>query len=345
MWLKASGFDLSAHAIRIASVQILILASVLIGLRWILRRMEGKERRLFLWVGLIVALFVFAFGFPPPIAVNFLGVVFSPREILSVIAFPPSMAVLVGGAALAAWWFFLRSQLRSQPTIALILTFSSLLSIRSLMQTESVGLPIYYNGPELLCILIIASLLVTPLTSSRRLRLSGTVLICVASVTSVVINSNISLPYFKSFTPLITDRGTILLPPPTAENYKAAIAFMKQQSTLGNAVMSIPEDTSLYFFSDTQCPTRVPGFVPGVVAPGEMTDEILAQLKKQPPRFLIWSNREYPEYGARVFGTDFDRPIGDYLRSHYRPIGSLVPFDPTHWSAIIWERTSSSVSN
>jgi hypothetical protein len=338
MWLKASGFDLSARALRIALLETVAPLLAIIGLRWILRRMQGSERRIAFWIALAAAGLLYAVRFPPPIFVNFLGVIFSPVEILGLVAFPPAMAALLAGTALAMWWFFLRERSGTNPAVALMLTFSALLPFRSLLQTRSYGYSIYYDGPELLCILILADLLVCGLISSKRLRLCGTAIICLACFASVLLDSNIAVPYFDSYATLKTDRGAIRLPQSTADNYRAAIAFIKQRAADGESVMSIPEDTSLYFFSETDCPTRVPGFVPGVVAPGEMTDEVIAEIKQNSPRFLIWSNRNYPEYGTPRFGTDFDIPIGEYLRSHYRPIGSLVPFDPRHWSAEIWER-------
>jgi hypothetical protein len=49
------------------------------------------------------------------------------------------------------------------------------------------------------------------------------------------------------------------VPPHLAETYQTAIAFMKQRAALGEYVLSIPEDTSLYFLSGT---------FPGTLAPG-----------------------------------------------------------------------------
>ena len=346
MWLKASGFDLSARSIRMAAIQLLVLAGILAGLRWILRRMEGSERRLVLWILLMCVLVVFTLGFPLPTIAIFHGIIFFPAGIFDLIAFPPAMAVLVGAAALTACWLFLRrGPQHSNPAVIVIPALAALLPARSLMQNESYGYSVYNNGPEILCFLILGSLFIAPLSSSKRRQLLGSSLVCVACLTSVIANSNISNPAFKSFVSLKTDRGMVLLPKAKAENYEVAIAFMKQQAALGNSVMSIPEDTSLYFFSNMESPTRVQGFVPGVVAPGKMTDEVISELEKNRPKFLVWSNREYPEYGVPKFGTDFDVPIGDYLRAHYRPVGALGPVDANQWNAVIWERAPAALLN
>ena len=139
---------------------------------------------------------------------------------------------------------------------------------------------------------------------------------------------------------MTTDRGTILVPKRQAEAYEAAITFMKEKAAIGESVLSIPEDTSLYFLSGTYCPLRVYFFLPGIVAPGKMTDEVIGEMERSRVRYLLWSNRVFPEYGAAVFGTDFDRPLGNYLRSHYRFVRPLAPDRGTgwDWSAAIWER-------
>ena len=62
----------------------------------------------------------------------------------------------------------------------------------------------------------------------------------------------------------------------------------------GEATMSIPEDTALYFLSGIRCPTRVLAFTPGLLAPGKMTDQVIQQMEAKPVRYLLISNRRLP---------------------------------------------------
>ena len=112
---------------------------------------------------------------------------------------------------------------------------------------------------------------------------------------------------------------------------------MKQKASLGQAVLSIPEDTSLYFFSETHCPTRVFSFIPGVLSPGKMTEDVMREIAQTPVQYLLWSNRTFEEYGVPVFGIHFDRTLGDYFKSHYRFVRPLVA-GGGGWNAGIWER-------
>jgi hypothetical protein len=71
-----------------------------------------------------------------------------------------------------------------------------------------------------------------------------------------------------------------------------------------------------------------------------MTEEVIQQIERKPVRYLIWSNRIYPEYKALRFGVDFDQTLGQYLRSHYHRVRILVenPVPLREWNAYIWER-------
>jgi hypothetical protein len=141
---------------------------------------------------------------------------------------------------------------------------------------------------------------------------------------------------------LATERGTIVVPKAQAEQYQAAIQFMKEQNGHGEAVLSVPEDTSLYFLSGVDCPLRVFAFTPGLVVPGKMTDDVIGQIERKQIRYLIWSNRIFPEYGVLRFGTDFDQTLGNYLRAHYHRARPLLPQPVSlgDWTAEIWQRNA-----
>jgi hypothetical protein len=148
------------------------------------------------------------------------------------------------------------------------------------------------------------------------------------------------------FVALSTDRGTIRVSRHMAESYTAAIHFMIEKAARGQSVLSVPEDTSLYFLSGTVCPTRVFSFTPGVLAPGKMTNDTIQEIDRKPVDYLLWSNREFPEFGVPIFGENFDREVGDYLKSHYRPMGPLIPNtdQDREWTAFVWVRKSEAES-
>jgi hypothetical protein len=117
---------------------------------------------------------------------------------------------------------------------------------------------------------------------------------------------------------------------------------VREKNKSGQLVLSVPEDTSLYFLAGQECPTRIFQFSPGVVAPGKMTREVIDQVESKNVAYLIWSNRTYADYGTPVFGVDYDQTLGDYLKAHYHEVGPLVPNSDLDWETkfTLWQRNA-----
>jgi hypothetical protein len=339
MWLAENGFTITGSAFHEAmfrAIPVAVVVLVSCSLLW-WKRFDTRAI-------LLKTMFILA-GFLYFVKNNYFILSFSPslRLMLSTIFFPRDMVLYIIVAAVVAWWYFWHQNSSAavrSPAIPLLLTFSSLLAFRILMKMVPGGYPIYYNGPVVLSFLLLMCLIVRRSGRSRRFVFLGELVICLACLTPVVLHARTFEAQTKDFVPLATERGTVRASKHLAENYKAAIQFMKEKSAAGQSVLLVPEDTSLYFLSGTYCPTRVFSFTPGVLAPGKMTDDMIREIAQKPVSYLLWSNRTFPEYGVPVFGEDFDREIGDYLKSHYRPIGPLTPNtgDNWEWTAVVWER-------
>jgi hypothetical protein len=330
IWLANTGFDLSWESLARTAQRIFLFSAVVQGLHLMLTA-TGKwpGRRT---IALRGTLFLAGFAYM---------VIFPPRHVIAAIFFPQDMVVYVGIAALAAWWYFSRRlESWNAAAIALLFTLSLLSAFRILFKMGPIDYPVFYNGTVVLSFLLLAIALIPRLGRSHR-SIAGTEwVICLGCLSIAVlcfctVTSEVPRPAW-----LTTERGSIRVSPERAEQYRAAIKFMKEKAALGESVLSVPEDTSLYFLSGTHCPTRVIAFTPGILAPGKMTDETIQQIERNHVRYLIWSNRVFPEYGVLRFGTDFDQTIGSYLTSHYRRIGPLRP-NPValgEWNAYVWER-------
>jgi hypothetical protein len=264
-----------------------------------------------------------------------------PLSILGALFFPRDMVLYVSIAAVFAGIYFLQEREAPQ-TLALVtlLAFSGLLALRLLLRNVPAGYPIYYNGPAVLAYLLLLRPIIPREGFSKRVVARGELLLCLGCLTVVAVYSVQMLADTTDLTRLTTERGSIRVPKQVAQNYQAAIQFMKETAARGEMVLSVPEDTSLYFLSGTHCPTRVFQFSPGIIPPGKMTDETIQQIAEQPVRYLIWSNRTYPDYGAPVFGKDYDQVLGNYLTTHYRRVGLLAPDSYLDWETIftLWER-------
>ncbi len=332
MWLARNGFTVSAPAF--AEAMFRAIPIVCIGLVTYCR-LWRKLTKIML-VLLVILCFAMQGYFQPP----FLR---ATELTLSAVFFPQDMVLYIIVATFVAWYFCWRGTraiAAPNPAFPLLLAFSSLLAFRILMKMAPSGYPIYYNGPVALSFLMLLCLIIRRSGRSRQFVFWGELAICLACLAPVAIRAHTYEADAKNFVPLTTSRGTVRAPKHLAERYQAAIRFMKEKASEGESVLSVPEDTSLYFLSETHSPTRLYAFVPGVLAPGKMTDETIREIERQPVRYVLWSNRIFPEYGAPIFGVSFDRTLGDYLKSRYRSVGPLTPDFVIFgdWTAVVWER-------
>ena len=262
--------------------------------------------------------------------------------ILTGVVFPRDMVLYVGIVALFGLWFCFRRPSNQSTLIASVAAFAALVASRLLLKMTAGGYPIYYNGPVVLAFLLFLRPIVPRIGQTSRNIVRGELLLCLGCVAVVAFQSVRLSADPSDLVTLQTDRGAIRVPSQVAANYRAAIQFVKDKNSKGELVLSVPEDTSLYFLSGQECPTRIFQFSPGVVAPGKMTREVIDQVETKNVRYLIWSNRTYPDYGTSVFGIDYDQPLGNYLKAHYREVGPLVPNSDLDWETkfTVWERNT-----
>jgi hypothetical protein len=333
-WLESNGFRISGAAFEEALWRSIALLGVLL-VTWSFLWWKTWDRRTILLRCLFVLGLVLYFKksilFVSPLPMPL-------HERLSPVFLPQDMVLYVAIATVAGWGYFFWRRGEISPAVLLTLTFASLLAFRILMGMFAVGYPIFYNGPAIVCFLLLVRFIIPRNVRNPRWTFWGEAVICLGCLLVVFLVSHHIEERSNEYVAFYTNRGLIRTTPHMKHSYEAAIQFMKSKAAKGESVLSVPEDTSLYFLSDTQCPTRIFQFSPGAVAPGKVSDEVIQEIDRAPVQYLIWSNRKFEEFGVPIFGQDFDRPLGDYLRSHYRPIGPLVPDLGARWAAEIWER-------
>jgi hypothetical protein len=267
-------------------------------------------------------------------------------DALSLAFFPRDMVIYVGLAALLVswlWWkIFREGKVCVSAGLPILLIFSTALAFRILMKMTSSVYSIYYNGPVLLSfLLVLGCCFVSPSLTRRRRFLLGASF-CAGSLLLVAIpNLQDELRAARGYVALDTPRGTLRLVVGKKESYQSAIEFMREKASRGETVLSVPEDTSLYFLAETECPIRVYSLTPGVIAPGKMTEGVIQEIDTKRVDYLLWSNRLFTEYGVPVFGKDYDVELGEYLRRNYRKLGPVRPvkIGSVLWTANIWKRS------
>ena len=332
LWLAQTGLALDKNAVLIACGNTLSYGAMMTAAYLVFtKRRDTKKLGMYLLVPLLIAL-----ALVPSLWRDYR------RTFLSAF-YPEAMVLYVALGAMML--LFITTRRWSEPrteALALAAASSSALAARFLISSHEAGYGIYYEGPTLLCMLIFMALIVRTLKGQPLAITSAERFFCFACMGIVLVRS----AHFKMYerpvsVPLTTDFGMVRTTKDVAEGYTNAIAFMKEKAAQHESVLSIPEDTSLYFLSGSECPLRVFAFTPGVVAPGRMTQELMDELDRSRPSYLLWSNRMFPEYGVAQFGIDFDQKLGVYFRSHYQPAEPPQVFGVQNgWHAVVWERRS-----
>jgi hypothetical protein len=347
-WLAFTGFTLTSKAFLEAARRTIIVVGVFQGLHLLQCWKHTARRLIFLRMALFIGAIAYFASYLGSLEEIRYGTLYDEfREASRYLFFPQDMVLYVGIAAIVAWWYFLRQPGSTQnPGVPLLLTVSALIAIRLLLKMLPWGYPIFFNGPAVLSFLLVLDPLFPRAAVKGSFVFRANLLICCACLIVTLLNSRRADTPTAVVVPLTTERGTIKVTPSRAEQYRAAISFMREKADHGEYVLSVPEDTSLYFLSGTHSPSRVFAFTPGMIAPGKMTEELFHEIETKNVRYLIWSNRIFWEYGVPRFGADFDQTLGTYLTTHYHRVRPLLPGPVKlgEWNAYIWERNTESDS-
>ena len=333
-WLRTHGYDWSLSQLLKVVVLTVGFVAFWVGFRfWLL----SAFRKLWLRavsIGTVLGAGTVAFWMETPERLN---------ADIAMLVFPRPMVFIVALAIPLAGFLFWRSRLCARTlAILVVMIFGPLLAFRILFGMISQDYAIYYNGPVLLPFFLLLLAIAIPGghfqngVGARRARL----FVCAAVCEWVTL---LAIPrYFDMRTERVafeSERGTIYVRATTLPAWADAVNFMREAKQSGQAVMSIPEDTALYFFAGVLSPTRVFAFTPGTLSPGPMTAKTIAEMELVPVRYVIWSNRQFPEYGVPKFGVDFDVPFAEYIRRNYRPVREFSSINrPDVWQATLWER-------
>ena len=258
----------------------------------------------------------------------------SPEGQIAHILFPPAMGAVDLAIACVLAWFLISG--RKSPNLPLTMGACAafLMGLRSLFGNAALGYAIYFQGPVVLMLLVMAAALFdfVPATWKRP----AAALPFVATIFAVAI---LTIPYYRTASlrqPLANSFGTLRVPPQNLEPYRAALEFAKDAQGRGDLVSFVPEDTAFYFLTGHEIPTRFYQFTPGQILKRKISEELFRQLERV--RWVVWSNRRFPEYGEAEFGVDFDQDAGDYIKSHYRIVRKIPATQADGWGAAIWER-------
>jgi hypothetical protein len=327
-WLEFTGLGLGLKSL-IKVCALAGWAGMWLALRWLSKRYKNSRLALYLFLVLLAL-------------VMLVDSAHYDRRVTRALFYPPALLFVIA-VMLPVTLRVCKRRDFSGGSLKVVMSFAVavLIASRSLIAIDtSYGL--YYSGPAGLAFLFILRWTMLPeRIPPRENALTDLPLNLAPSVAMLAAVISLVAPkYIEGMkkTPVHTERGTIYVERGKAEAYQDAIHFIQDGRRKSRSVLVVPEDTSLYFLSGVTPPTRFYSFTPGVLAPGKMVEAVIDQLESHEVKYLIWSNRTFPEYGVPQFGLDFDKEFGRYLMTRYRPAVGLQPFHGGVWRAVVWER-------
>jgi hypothetical protein len=119
--------------------------------------------------------------------------------------------------------------------------------------------------------------------------------------------------------PLRTPRGTMVVRSDQGEAFEGAMRFIETRSAPGDPVAVLPEGTSLLFFTDRRNPFNEEIVTPGLLDEGRS----IRRLEETGTRLVLIANRPTVEFGADVWGRDYQLRLADWIEKHYVPCGTF----------------------
>jgi hypothetical protein len=146
-------------------------------------------------------------------------------------------------------------------------------------------------------------------------------LLVVATGTAVVLAYRY---HREATTPVSTLRGTMIVTREEGLAWNEALAFIEAHSRPGDPIAVLPEGTSLTFLSGRRNPLREEIVTPGYLdAAGEA--RAIQQIDAAKTRLVLIVDRPTREFGAAVFGRDYNRRLMAWIASTYTPCGIFGP--------------------
>src|SRR5207253_805734 len=168
-------------------------------------------------------------------------------EAVEVAFFPRAMALYLAVGAVCVSWYLFRWGWR-QELAGLLLTFgfASVLAFRVLLSITPSGYAVYYNGPAALGYLVLAGAIVQRPAVSKFRQGKAAAFLCYACLAVVTVWAALYSMYHPKLVAFRTEFGTMRVQEAVAANYKTGIEFLKEKDARGEAVLILPEDTTMY---------------------------------------------------------------------------------------------------
>lgn len=145
---------------------------------------------------------------------------------------------------------------------------------------------------------------------------SSASLIIFTAISLLFMFGNIKKAGLMANTPIKTNKGTIYTDRATGESFNQTIDFIKANTQKDSYVLVMPEGAMINFLTERRTSGLFYSLLPiNIETYGE--DNIIKELKKNPPDYIVINARNSSDYGAAFFGADYGFKIYDFIKNQY----------------------------
>ncbi len=158
----------------------------------------------------------------------------------------------------------------------------------------------------------------------RWARVIGRMLIIVMLVVAALV---FAIRYRRDYSfEIFARRGHMFTTRPVGQALSEALDFIEAHTAVGEAIVVLPEGSSITFLSGRRHQLRHQIFIPGLMSEADER-EAIAFLQQRRVRYLLLVNRPMREFGAEAFGRDYYHTLGNWIAQHYRLARVCGPVD------------------
>jgi hypothetical protein len=241
---------------------------------------------------------------------------------------PIVLLVTIGWMAYTQWRAHQRGEdvpLREQ--VLLVIAVFSLLSIyRVIFNVSLTSFYTPFTVPGVIIVYLYLFFRVSPAIllerdDCRRHARRGA-LVLIATVVAILAVGHATLARSRAVFTVSAPRGQLVTYPMLGTPVAKAIDLVIARTAATDELVSLPQGTLINFLAERRNPLREEALVPGVLTPDRETAVIRRLAEHRVPLILI-GNLLTPEYGARVFGVDYDQALMHWIEAHYDQVATF----------------------
>lgn len=170
-------------------------------------------------------------------------------------------------------------------------------------------------------------------------------LVVIGTAIASHINIAKGIYHLKTY-PVASGQDTIITFSPQVSNMGACLndtlSKIKNYLRPEDTFVVLPEGVILNYLSRHKNPTPYFEFTPPVFNTTLSEDEIIASLRQNQPDYIILTDRDTLEHGARYFGQDYGVKTFSWIKNHYITVyqSGNTPFSGNGFGVIIAKRAS-----